>query len=569
MRTRSESGYVRLVSAGALLTLVLTGAAAAQVTSRVSISTGGVQGDGDSEKPSISADGRYVAFASDSTVFVSGDTNATFDVFVHDRQSGLTECMSVASDGTLGIHGGGYPSISADGQYVAFHSYSANLVSGDSNNEYDVFVRDRQSGATELVSIATGGGQGNWGSFDPSISSDGRFVVFYSSASNFVAGDTNSVEDVFVRDRQNGTTERVSVTTDGVQGNANSALSSISADGRYVAFNSEASILVGGDTNGVRDTFVHDRQGGTTERVSVSSGGVQGNGASGDYTGLSISADGRYVAFWSDSTNLVSGDTNSVSDVFVRDRQNTTTERVSVDSIGAQGNDSSNIPTISADGRFVAFGSAATNLVGGDLNYASDVFVHDRQSGVTERVSVATDGADSNSGGGYPSSSADGRYVAFWSYSSDLVDGDTNGYSDIFVRDRGAGIGTKYCTANANSTGSPADLSASGSASSGASGLILTSSPVPNQNGIFFHGTNQSQNPFGNGFMCTTGGIVRGAIVAAVGNVATYTYDNADAKHSVAAFIGSTRNFQHWFRDPAGGGAFFNTSNAISIAILP
>ncbi len=131
------------------------------------------------------------------------------------------------------------------------------------------------------------------------------------------------------------------------------------------------------------------------------------------------------------------------------------------------------------------------------------------------------------------------------------------------------GVGTKYCTANPNSTGSPADISASGSASSSAGDLAVTSAPVPNQNGIFFHGTNQVQNPFGNGFMCTTGGIVRGAVVMAAGNSVTYTYDNSDAKHSMAAFIGSTRNIQHWFRDPAGGGAFFNLSNAISVAIAP
>ena len=131
------------------------------------------------------------------------------------------------------------------------------------------------------------------------------------------------------------------------------------------------------------------------------------------------------------------------------------------------------------------------------------------------------------------------------------------------------GLGTKYCVANPNSAGAPADISASGSASSSAGDLTLTSTPVPNQNGIFFHGMNQAQNPFGNGFMCTTGGIVRGAVVMAVGNVATYTYDNSDARHSMGAFIGTTRNCQHWFRDPPAGGAFFNTSNAISIAILP
>jgi len=245
------------------------------------------------------------------------------------------------------------------------------------------------------------------------------------------------------------------------------------------------------------------------------------------------------------------------------------TSRVSVDSGGAQGNDDSYSPSITADGRCVAFNSAASNLVGGDTNGWIDIFVYDRQSGTTERVSVDSDGTQVDGESHSPSISADGRYVVFESYATTLVSGDTNGDWDVFVRDRGAGIGTKYCTANVNSTGSPADLSASGSTSSGASGLILTSMPVPNQSGIFFHGANPSQVPFGNGFLCAIGGIVRGAVVTGVGNVATYTYDNTDAKHSLAAFIGSTRNFQYWFRDPAGGGAFCNTSNAISVVILP
>jgi hypothetical protein len=357
----------------------------------------------------------------------------------------------------------------------------------------------------------------------------------------------------------------VSVATGGAQGNGNSELSSISADGRYVAFNSEASNLVGGDTNGFLDTFVRDRQSGTTARVSVSSGGAEGNGESGPYTGLSISADGRYVAFWSYATNLVGGDTNGVSDIFVHDCQSSVTERMSVDSAGAQGNDYSGTPTISADGRYVAFGSIATNLVGGDTNYAYDVFVHDRQSGTTERVSVATGGAES-SGGATPRAPPAAVTLAFWSYSDDLVDGDTNGFSDIFVRDRGPGS-ARVLHRERELDRHPGRSLGLGSAA-GASGPTLTSLPVPNQFGIFFHGMDQSQNPFGNGFMCTTGGILRGAVVMAVGNVATYTYDNSDPKHSVAGFISSTRNFQHWFSDPMGGGALFNTSNAISVAIL-
>ena len=347
-----------------------------------------------------------------------------------------TTRASVASDGAQGNSDSYYPSISADGRYVAFQSDASNLVSGDTNGSPDVFVHDRQSGQTKRVSVASDGTQGS-GSY-PSISADGRYVAFMSAASNLVSGDT-CCSDIFVHDRQSGQTTRVSVASDGTQGNSGSEYPSISADGRYVAFRSYASNLVSGDTNGAVDIFVHDRQSGQTERVSVASDGVQGN----DYSSyLSISADGRYVAFRSSASNLVSGDTNGYWDIFVHDRQSGGTTRVSLASDGAQGNYGSSYPSISADGRYVAFMSAASNLVSGDT-CCSDIFVHDRQSGQTTRVSVASDGAQGNNHSWYPSISADGRYVAFHSYASNLVSGDTNSAPDVFVHDRG-GAGPAY-----------------------------------------------------------------------------------------------------------------------------
>ena len=187
-------------------------------------------------------------------------------------------------------------------------------------------------------------------------------------------GDTNGFVDVFVHDRQTGATERVSMDSAGSQGDGVSAWPSISADGRFVAFNSDATNLVPGDTNGRTDVFVHDRQTGTTERVSADSAGVGGG------SGAALSADGRFVAFASDAANLVPGDTNGYPDVFVRDRQTGTIERVSMDSFARQGNNHSFDRAISADGRFVAFASYATNLVAGDTNRVVDVFVHDRRS---------------------------------------------------------------------------------------------------------------------------------------------------------------------------------------------
>jgi Tol biopolymer transport system component len=412
----------------------------AQVTQRMSLSSRGVQGNDHSflaqeVEAAISADGRYVVFWSLATNLVPGDTHGSYDVFVRDRVNGTIERVSVDSAGVQGTGDSLDPSISADGRYVAFESQAPNLVPGDTNGSWDAFVHDRQSGTTERLSVDSGGVQGNNNSFDPCISADDRYVAFYSSATNLVSGDTNEVFDIFVRDRQGGTTERVSVDSSGVQADGESEVPSISADGRYVAFQSLATNLVPGDTNGSWDIFVRDRQGGTTERVSVDSTGGQGDGNS-YYP--AISADGRYVAFYSLATKLVPGDKNRSADVFVHDRQRGTTERVSVDSSGTQGDGESRNPWISADGRYVAFESLATNLVPGDTNGIRDVFVRDRRSGTTERASVDSGGGQGNGDSGTPSISADGRYVAFHSFADNLVPGDTAGVYDVFIHDRAA-----------------------------------------------------------------------------------------------------------------------------------
>ena len=310
---------------------------------------------------------------------------------------------------------------------------------GDTNLTWDIFVHDSQTGVTERVSVGWLGTQGNDGSYYPSISADGRFVAFNSQASNLVSGDTNVTSDIFVHDRMTGVTERVSVNSQGIQGNLLCEDSSISADGRYVAFSSSAKNLVPGDTNLKLDSFVHDRQTGVTERVSVSSQGIQGNN---HCNGSSISADGRYVAFYSLASNLVPGDTNACDDIFVHDRQTGVTDRVNVDSLGSQSNAPALSPSISADGRYVAFHSGASNLVPGDTNgYYSDIFVYDRQTWVTERVSVDSFGVQGNSFSQSPSISADGRYVAFDSGAHNLVLGDSNGNYDIFLHDRWNGLG--------------------------------------------------------------------------------------------------------------------------------
>jgi Tol biopolymer transport system component len=198
---------------------------------------------------------------------------------------------------------------------VAFRSPASNLVRGDTNRRTDVFVRDRQTRTTRRVSVNSHGHQANYSSFDPAISADGSFVVFVSSASNLVRGDTNGKVDVFVRNRHAGTTTRVNVRSDGHQANRPSSAPSISATGRYVAYRSGGSNLVAGDTNHKADVFLRDRTAGTTKRVSVRSNGDQANGLSFE---PSISADGRYIAFHSHASNLIAGDTNGRPDIFIR-----------------------------------------------------------------------------------------------------------------------------------------------------------------------------------------------------------------------------------------------------------
>src|SRR3990170_4575657 len=275
------SKLLAAVAGVALTTAVLLlqgspGIAAPGTTERASVSTAGAQGDAISGYPAISGDGRYVAFRSAASNLVPGDDNAVQDIFVHDRQTGATERVSVTSAGGQATNYSDEPAISGDGRYVAFRSPATNLVAADTNALSDVFVHDRQTGATERVSVTSAGGQGSGGhSYEPSVSDDGRYVAFRSRATNLVAGDTNGTDDVFVRDRQTGVTVRVSVDSSGVQGNGGSYEPSVSGDGRYVAFRSVASNLVPGDDNAVQDIFVHDRQTGATERVSVTSAGGQ------------------------------------------------------------------------------------------------------------------------------------------------------------------------------------------------------------------------------------------------------------------------------------------------------
>lgn len=368
--------------------------------------------------PSTSTDGRFVAFVSAARNLVFGDTNGYGDVFVRDTLGQTTVRISVSSFGEQADHQSGEPSISADGRFVAFFSQASNLVPGDTNGGSDVFVHDMWTGTTQRVSIGTSGQEG-FGQ-NPAISANGRYVAFVSGAPNLVQNDTNSARDMFVRDLMLGVTTRVSVSSTGEQGNdsVNQIPPALSADGRYVAFQSWATNLVAGDTNNWADLFLRDTVLGTTTRVSVSSSGTQANHASGN---PKISADGRVVAFLSYATNLVSGDTNGVPDIFVRDLDKATTKRVSVSTNGIQSNGESSYASISADGRYIAFGCQGNNIVTSDTNGVDDVFLHDRSLNTTVRVSVNESGQQGNGYSYEPSLSPDASFVAFQSTATNFV----------------------------------------------------------------------------------------------------------------------------------------------------
>lgn len=399
-------------------------------TERVSISSSGAQGNLTSQHlPSLSADGRYVAFNSMANNLVSGDTNNSWDAFVYDRQANTIERVSVSNSGVQGNDHSFATHISADGRYVVIASYASNLVPNDTNTYEDTFVYDRQTDTIERVSVNNQGVEGNLSSAGGTISDNGQFVAFWSMSSNLVPGDTNSGADVFVYNRQTDTIERVSVNNAGIQGtNGNSDFPHISADGRYVAFTSNQIGLVSGDTNtNFTDAFIYDRQTDTIKRISENAQGVEANNYS---VVTSMSANGRYVVMTSTASNLYAGDVANTDDIFVYDNVTQVLEKVISGTSSWAG-----LPSISDNGRFIAFLSDRSNLVAGDTNNAADAFIYDRQLLSTQRVSVNTFGNQASGvSGPYLMISGDASCVAFTSAASNLVAGDTNGVEDVFVR---------------------------------------------------------------------------------------------------------------------------------------
>lgn len=427
---------VRGLPAAAAVCLLLAGSAGGarleQRTHVMSLGVNGMQANGPSTRPAISRDGGLVAFDSTARNLALDPNGAVRDVFVRDVAGGYTELVS---EGPGGAGGDGPSSHAAiGGQVIAFQSDAANLVPGDANGMRDVFARyDRAP--VGRVSVAADGGDADGPSWAPDLSATGRHVVFLSAATNLVAEDVNGHPDVFVRDLRTGATRPVTPEADGP-----SFAPAISPDGRYVSFSSAAGNLVEGDTNGLPDVFLADTASGRIQRVSVSSTGVQQNAAVIDpfHQVSDVSRDGRFVAFDSDATNLVARDRNKDTDVFLRDLVTGRTTRMSVDRFGFEADNDSFNPSISAGGRFISFQSFAERLAPGD-GPREDVFVFDRLSRAPTVLSVGARGQRKGSERvrqllQRPTISDNGRFGSFTSTYDGLVGRDRNRAQDVFLR---------------------------------------------------------------------------------------------------------------------------------------
>ena len=467
-------------------------AALAQTTSTntlVSVASNDEQANDASSMAAISANNRYAAFQSWATNLDPLDTSDNDDIYLRDLYYGLTTLASRTYDGSQTNGSSLAPALSANGRFVAFHSYATNLVPGDNNSNCgflqdencpDVFVYDSQTGETLLVSIAADGTHGNGWSGNASISADGRYIAFESSATNLVANDKNKIIDIFVHDRDSDgdgvfdepgavITILVSISSDGTPANGHCEVSSISADGRYVAFASSADNLVEGDTDESQDIFVHDRDSDhngiydetgqvRTARVSIASDGTEANSESYNPT---ISGDGRFVAFDSEADNLVISDTNKAQDVFLHDRDSdqdlvfdqsnaVNTTRVSVSTSGEQATAWSESPTISNDGHYIAFVSPSSNLDQNCIFSSRHIFLRDTQSGRTTCLSLSNQGTEASGDSWNPSISADGGFLVFGSDAEDLVEEDNNLVRDIFLLDRDTSIRSLFLPMVAN-----------------------------------------------------------------------------------------------------------------------
>src|SRR6056297_342788 len=428
----------RLSASVAIYMLLLISPLLGAQVERISLASDGSEANADSYQPALSDDGSMLAFRSNAGNLVAGDTNGQSDIFVRDLGAGTTRRVSLQLDGSQSVSYNRFPGISGDGTRVVFAGAATTVVTVTAVVDLDA----EPLSVTHLLPRDAGGNPAPAlrARLQPALSGNGRFVTLHSphtfadahpASVRPLADDDNQAHDVFVLDIETQPTpalERVSRDSLGDQGRGDSISGSLSDTGRWVAFDSLADDLVPGDVNEKSDVFIRDRDTGTTELVSADSNGEFGNDES---RNAHVAGNGNFVAFRSKASNLVAADGNARWDIFVRDRSAGTTERVSVSSTGAEGNNNSMEASISDDGRFVAFRSLASNLVAGDDNDRADIFVHDRTSGATALVSRTPNEA-ANGSSANPAISGDGNWIAFESDATNLVAGDTNGARDLF-----------------------------------------------------------------------------------------------------------------------------------------
>lgn len=435
--TQDVAGNIRVPA----VTVTARTASISGAVQRVSTDNSSAQSNGSSEGAAWSPDGTRVAFYSEASNLVPNDTNAVSDLFVKTLSTGAIERISTTA---AGVQANGAsedrPAWSPDGTRIAFASQASNLVPDDTNGAGDIFVKTLSTGAIERVSTNPQGNTGNaagTSSLGPAWSPDGTRIAFYSALPALVPGDTNNTDDVFVKTLSSGAIQRISTNSAGTQSQGASprytnSPTSWSHDGLQVAFESEATDLVTGDTNGSRDVYVKTLATGAIQRVSTDSNGTQANS---DSHQPDFSPVDDTIAFRSDASNLVADDTNGDADVFVKNPATGSIQIVSTNAAGIQGNDSSYGPRWSPDGTRIAFESWAGNLVPGWPTGTVHLYVKTLADGAIQRITVnpAGDAADSESGD--PAWSPDGTAIAFHSDARNLVPGDTNSTRDVFVKE--------------------------------------------------------------------------------------------------------------------------------------
>jgi Tol biopolymer transport system component len=588
-----------LASLTAVFCIALTSSSSAQFHMRVDGSPLGLGYTGNAGGPAITPDGNYVLFTADG-LHLPGNPLAR-DVYLYERATNMVSLVSFGPGGQTPNGTGSYVynrGISGDARWIVYVSTASNLVNQDTNGKLDVFLHDRVTSNTELVSVSTSGAQADFPSdIGADVSDDGRYIAFACRANNLVPSDNNAAGDVFLRDRTAGTTVALSLTPGGATGNATSWHPSMSADGRWIVFESSATDLdPTTPTGGLgTDIFLADCVTGTVECISKT---PSGNGGNAQSIFPVISRDGRFAVFTSHADDLVAGDTNFDADVFVCDLATKAITRVSISSTGAEADNQSGSPSISADGRFVTFSSSAKNFVVGlAAGSIFNVYLHDRLTGTTKLVprsmpnpSVTQGGGNAQSGGGAyndhqgSSVASDGRWVAYHSLAYNLVPGEfVIGGQNVLLTDMQNPYPplATHCFGKLNSLGCSPILLPAGAPSISGSGtlsgtlLITASSVLPSKPGIFFWGADSAAPPFGfNGKLCVKPPLIRGPVqVSSSGSgcegLYTFAFTPAYAvSHGLAA--GDDFYCQYWSRDRGFGPPDdFGLTNALHVTLGP